>query len=62
MATRKKVPVEIEGDVIYMTDYKCCVCQDGTKGVHIHHIDENKNNYILDLLRKVCLRQRRDSF
>jgi len=54
MTQRKKIPKEIEGDVIYKTDFKCCVCQNGTRGDHIHHIDGNKNNNKLENLAFLC--------
>ena len=54
MTARKKIPKEIEGEVIYRTDYKCCVCQDGTRGDHIHHIDENRNNNKIENLAFLC--------
>lgn len=54
MAERKKIPKTVESDVLYKSDFKCCVCQDGTQGVHVHHIDENPNNNKLNNLAFLC--------
>lgn len=47
-----KIPPNIEADVMYKSDLKCCVCQN--KGDHIHHIDSNNKNNMTDNLALLC--------
>jgi len=61
MSKRKKIPLEVEGDVIFKSDYKCCVCHDETKGDHIHHIDSNNSNNKFDNLALLCFRHHDDA-
>ena len=48
---RIKIPRATDSEVVYLSDRKCCVCQD--KGVHIHHL-EGKNNNNIDNLALLC--------
>lgn len=54
MATKKrtKIPPETDGLLLYMTDYRCCVCN--KRGDHIHHLDGNPGNNNLDNLAFLC--------
>ena len=51
---RKKIPLRIQADVLFNNDRTCCICNDKTKGVQIHHIDEDPSNNSLDNLAVVC--------
>jgi len=51
---RKKVPHDIEAEILFINDRTCCVCRDPMKGVQIHHIDGNPNNNNLSNLAVVC--------
>lgn len=50
--TRKKIPVAIETEVLFLSDMKCCV--DKNKGDHLHHIDGNNSNNNFDNLALLC--------
>jgi hypothetical protein len=50
--TRKRIPNKTEGELIFKSDFKCCVCN--KKGDHIHHIDSNPNNNDIDNLALLC--------
>ena len=50
--TRKKIPASIETEVMFLSDMKCCV--DNNKGDHIHHIDGNNSNNVIDNLALLC--------
>ena len=54
MATKKriKIPNATEGQLLYQTDYKCCVCN--KRGDQIHHLDGNPSNNNLDNLAFLC--------
>jgi len=49
---RKKIPLAIESEVMFLSDLKCCV--DGKKGDHIHHIDGDNANNTIDNLALLC--------
>lgn len=49
---RTKIPNAIEGQLLYLSDFKCCKC--GREGDHIHHLDGKPNNNILDNLAFLC--------
>ncbi|MFB0533400.1 MAG: HNH endonuclease signature motif containing protein [Anaerolineae bacterium] len=51
---RKKIPRNIEAEILFLNDKTCCICRDSTKGVQIHHIDGNPNNNDLSNLAVVC--------
>jgi hypothetical protein len=52
---RKKIPLNIEDQVIFKSDKTCCVCHDKNKKWIINHIDGNNENYIEDNLCILCL-------
>ena len=56
MAVKRRpiIPKATEGQLLFITDYKCCVCQE--KGDHIHHLDENPKNNNLDNLAFLCFK------
>jgi len=56
MTTKKriKIPTSTEGQLLYQTDYKCCVCNE--RGDHIHHLDGNPSNNNLDNLVFLCFK------
>lgn len=49
---RKKIPADIEAEVIFQSDRQCCV--DQKRGDHIHHIDGDSSNYDFDNLALLC--------
>ena len=49
---RKKIPTDIEAEVIFLSDRLCCV--DQRRGDHIHHIDGDSSNYELGNLVLLC--------
>jgi hypothetical protein len=55
MSNRKKIPLNTESEVMYKSGMKCCMHHSlDVKGVHIHHIDSNKNNNDIDNLVFLC--------
>lgn len=50
---RKKLNDTTEGQVLYQSDYKCCVCN--KKSGQIHHIDGDNSNNSFDNLTFLCL-------
>lgn len=50
--TRKKIPADIEAEVIFQSNRQCCV--DQKRGDHIHHIDGDSSNYDFDNLALLC--------
>jgi len=57
---RKNPTEEVAADVIFKSDYKCCVCQDGTRGDHIHHINGNDNGSF-ENLALLCFKHHDDA-
>ncbi len=53
--SRKKIPKEIEAEILFRNNRTCCICRDSTKGVQIHHIDENPSNNEESNLAVVCV-------
>lgn len=51
---RKKIPENTEAEIVFLSSFKCCVCQDGQKGHHIHHIDSHPENNDIDNLALLC--------
>ena len=49
---RKKIPAEIEAEVMFRSDRLCCI--DKKRGDHIHHIDSNPSNYEFTNLALLC--------
>jgi hypothetical protein len=42
MGNRKKIPRQVETELLFQSDMKCCICQ--RRGDHIHHIDRDSSN------------------
>lgn len=57
---RKNPSEVVAADVIFKSAYKCCVCQDGTKGDHIHHINGNEDGSF-DNLAFLCFNHHNDA-
>jgi hypothetical protein len=53
---KKRIPVpkKTEAQLMYDTDRKCCICQDGTFGDQIHHIDGDPSNNKINNLVFIC--------
>jgi len=51
---RSKLPPKTEVEILFINDRTCCVCRDKTKGVQIHHIDDNPLNNEIENLAVVC--------
>ena len=51
---RTQIPKNVEYEILFKNDMKCCICHDKTKGVIIHHIDENPSNNSIDNLAILC--------
>jgi hemerythrin len=49
---RKKISPEIEAEIMFLSDRKCCVCRES--GDHIHHLDGNRSNSSIDNLVLLC--------
>ena len=41
--------------VLFEADKTCCICEDRSKPVQIHHIDGNPNNNVADNVVVLCL-------
>jgi hypothetical protein len=50
--TRKKISDNIEAQVMFKSDRKCCVCD--KRGDHIHHIDGDNSNSKFENLALLC--------
>lgn len=51
--TRKKIPDKTASELLVANRHACCVCQ--SKGVQIHHIDEDPSNNAIENLASLCL-------
>lgn len=51
---RTSIPSNLVADVLFSSDYTCCVCRERGKTVQIHHIDENPNNNVFGNLSALC--------
>jgi hypothetical protein len=49
---RRKIPADIEAEVMFKSDRLCCI--DKKRGDHIHHIDGNPSNYDFANLALLC--------
>lgn len=56
---RTKIPGATEGQLLYKTDYKCCVCN--KRGDHIHHLDDNPDNNNIDNLAFLCFQHHNEA-
>jgi hypothetical protein len=51
---RTKIPEEIQAEVIFKSDRMCCVCANGKRADHIHHIDSDNSNNKFENLAFLC--------
>ena len=51
---RKKIPENTQADVLFKSDRECVVCSVAKRGDHIHHIDEDPSNNVMDNLALLC--------
>lgn len=51
---RKKIPDEIEADVIFKSNRECVICNNHKRGDHIHHIDGDSSNNKFENLVFLC--------
>ena len=56
MERKKRVPVpkDVDTEVLYAADYTCCVCRESSRGVQVHHIDEDPANNDIANLAALC--------
>lgn len=54
-AKRKKIPKNIEEEILFNSNHTCCICRGKRKDVVIHHIDGNNSNNEQENLAVVCL-------
>ena len=52
---RVPVPKVLASRVLYEHDHTCCVCNERSKRVQIHHIDEDPSNNAIENLTVLCL-------
>jgi len=53
--SRKKIPDDIQAEVIFKSNRECVVCDNHKRGDHIHHIDGNNENYKFENLAFLCV-------
>jgi hypothetical protein len=58
---RENIPGHFEAEVIYSSDFTCCVCQIKGKHTQIHHIDGEPSNNDLENLALLCLECHNDT-
>jgi len=59
---RTPIPNDLAAEVVFASDYTCCVCcGERGKRIVIHHIDENPNNNIFENLSVLCLEHHNDT-
>lgn len=51
---RTEIPPLVAAEVLFQSDRTCCVCNDHSKPVQIHHIDGDPSNSITDNLAVLC--------
>jgi len=52
---RTRVPDEVAAEVLFRSDFTCCICREKGKTVQIHHIDEKPSNGDPENLAVLCL-------
>lgn len=52
--SRKRIPDEIQADVIFKSNRECVVCKNHKRGDQIHHIDGDKSNNKFENLAFLC--------
>jgi len=53
--SRKKIPDDIQAEVIFKSNRECVVCNNHKRGDHIHHIDGDNSNYKFENLAFLCV-------
>lgn len=53
--SRKKIPDDIQAEVIFKSNRECVVCDNHKRGDHIHHIDGDNSNYKFENLAFLCV-------
>lgn len=43
---RKPIPEDLAANVIFQSDFTCCVCREREKSVQIHHINEDPSHNV----------------
>jgi hypothetical protein len=51
---RKQIPKKTQTELLFRNNMTCCICRDENKGIHIHHIDADRNNNDINNLAVVC--------
>jgi hypothetical protein len=51
---RTEIPTLVAAEVLFRSDRTCCVCNDHSKPVQIHHIDGHPSNSATDNLAVLC--------
>ena len=52
--SRKKIPDEVQAEVIFKSNRECVVCDNHKRGDHIHHIDGDNSNSKFENLAFLC--------
>jgi hypothetical protein len=52
---RKKIPDDIQAEVIFKSNRECVVCDNHKRGDHIHHIDGDSSNNKFENLALLCI-------
>ena len=52
---RSEVPDEVAAEVLFASDFTCCVCREKGKAVQLHHVDEDPSNGAPENLAVLCL-------
>ncbi len=52
---RKQIPRNRADTILFEADRTCCICEDSSKPVQIHHLDGNSNNNATNNLVVLCL-------
>lgn len=52
--SRKRIPDEVQADVIFKSNRECVVCDNHKRGDQIHHIDGDKSNNKFENLAFLC--------
>lgn len=58
---RKRISDELAAQIMFDSKFKCCICEDGSRGDQIHHIDGNSSNSTYDNLAFLCLKHHADA-
>jgi hypothetical protein len=52
---RTPIPEEVSDQLLFATDYTCCICRRPDRPLQIHHIDEDPSNNDISNLAVLCL-------